>query len=139
MPVAYREALALWRGERPQEALRRLQLEGSRDQLAAPLHYLEGLILLDGGRAEQALAAFRRCTFADPGFALGHLAQANLLARAGNRRRAAAALEHAAGLVAGLDPEAQVFGGDDLRAGALLELVEAQRQLLGRQPEAVDA
>jgi chemotaxis protein methyltransferase CheR len=139
MPVAYREALALWRGKRPQEALRRLQLEWSHDQLAAPLHYLEGLILLDEGRAEQALAAFRRCTFVDPGFALGHLAQANLLARAGNRRRAATALEHAAGLVAGLDPEAQVFGGDDLRAGALLELVEAQRQLLGRQPEAVDA
>ena len=139
MPVAYREALALWRGKRPQEALRRLQLEWSRDQLAAPLHYLEGLILLDEGRAEQALAAFRRCTFADPGFALGHLAQANLLARAGNRRRAAAALDHAAGLVEGLAPEAQVFGGDDLRAGALLELVEAQRRLLGRQPEAVDA
>jgi chemotaxis protein methyltransferase CheR len=136
VPAAYQAAVALWKDHRPADALRRLQLEGSRDQLTAPLHYLHGLILLDQGRADQALAALRRCTFADPGFALGHLAQASLFTRAGNRGRAMAALEQAARLVAGLDPQARVFGGDELRVGALLELVDAQRSLLGRRPEA---
>jgi chemotaxis protein methyltransferase CheR len=136
---AYEAAVALWRDGRPGDALRRLRLEGSRGRLTAPLHYLEGLILLDAGRADEALAAFRRCTFADPGFALGHLAQANLFTRAGKRGRALAALESTAGLVAGLDPAARVFAGDELRAGALLELVDAQRQLLRpATPEAVD-
>jgi chemotaxis protein methyltransferase CheR len=139
-PAGYREALRLWREDRPQDALRRLRLEGSRDPLAPSLHYLQGLILLDEGHADQALAAFRRCTFADPGFALGHLAQANLLTRAGKRSRALAALDNAARLVAHLDPGARVFPGDELRAGALLELVDAQRQLLRprSEPEAVD-
>jgi chemotaxis protein methyltransferase CheR len=131
VPAGYGEALQLWRENRPEDALRRLQVEGSHDQLTAPLHYLQGLILLDQGRAEQALAAFRRCTFADPSFALGHLAQAGLLTRAGKRSRAKAALENAVCLVADLDPEAHVFPGDELRAGALLELVDAHRQLLG--------
>jgi len=137
---AYEAARRLWRDGRPDDALRRLRLEGSRGRLTASLHYLEGLILLDAGRADEALAAFRRCTFADPGFALGHLAQANLFTRAGNRGRALAALESTAGLVAGLDPTARVFAGDELRAGALLELVDAQRQVLGlpAAPGAVD-
>jgi chemotaxis protein methyltransferase CheR len=137
---AYEAAVALWRDGRPEDALRRLRLEGPGGRRTASLHYLEGLILLDTGRADEALAAFRRCTFADPGFALGHLAQANLFSRAGKRGRALAALESTAGLVAGLDPGARVFAGDDLRAGALLELVHAQRQLLGlpATPEAVD-
>jgi chemotaxis protein methyltransferase CheR len=140
VPAAYREALRLWREDRPQDALRRLRLEGSRAPLAASLHYLQGLILLDEGQADQALAAFRRCTFADPCFALGHLAQASLLTRAGRRGRAMTALETAARLAADLDPAARVFAGDELRAGALLELVDAQRQLLRppAQREVVD-
>jgi chemotaxis protein methyltransferase CheR len=138
MPAGYEDAVALWRDGRPEDALRRLRLAGSGERLAAPHHYLQGLILLDQGRADQALAAFRRCTFADPGFALGHLAQASLLTRAGQRRRAMAALDHAAGLVAGLDPGARVFAGDELRAGALLELVDAQRRLL-RVPAGTEA
>ena len=137
---AYEAALELWRDDRPEDALRRLRLEGSHSRLRAPLHYLEGLILLDTGRADEALAAFRRCTFTDPGFALGHLAQANLFTRAGKHGRALAALERTAGLVVGLDPAARVFAGDELRAGTLLELVDAQRQLLRlpATPEAVD-
>jgi predicted Zn-dependent protease len=140
VPAGYGEALQLWREGRSEDALRRLQVEGARDQLTAPLHYLQGLILLDEGRADQALAAFRRCTFADPSFALGHLAQAGLFARAGKRSRARASLENAARLVADLDPEACIFPGDELRAGALLELVDAQRQLLRShtEPEVVD-
>jgi chemotaxis protein methyltransferase CheR len=141
VPPGYDEALRLWREDRPRAALRRLRVEGAGDQLTAPLHYLEGLILLDRGRAEAALAAFRRCTFADPGFALGHLAQAGLFTQAGSQRRALAALESAARLVAHLDREARVFQGDELRAGALLDLVEAQRRRLGTPAgeETVDA
>jgi chemotaxis protein methyltransferase CheR len=141
VPPGYGEALRLWREHHPRHALRLLQVEGSHDQLTAPLHYLQGLILLDGGRAEQAMAAFRRCTFADPHFALGYLAQAGLFTRTGNPGRARAALENAARLVAHLDREARVFPGDELRAGALLELVDAQRRLLGApaRTEAVDA
>jgi tetratricopeptide (TPR) repeat protein len=141
VPPGYEEALRSWREDGPAAALRRLQVEGAGDQLIAPLHYLEGLILLDRGRADQAMAAFRRCTFADPGFALGYLAQAGLFTRAGEPRRARAALESAARLVAELDREARVFQGDELRAGALRELVDAQRHLLGAPAgqETVDA
>jgi hypothetical protein len=111
--------------------------------LRPQLHYLSGLVLLDTGRPAAALAAFRRCTYLDPGFVLGHLGQAGLLANGGQRRRAGAALDRAAALIADLDPDAPVLDAPVLdspglndagpRVAEVRELIATQWRLL--EPE----
>jgi chemotaxis protein methyltransferase CheR len=128
--TAHEDVLRLWSAGLPEAAIRRLEAMTESRPLAAPLHYLHGLILLDGDRTADALAAFRRCTYADPEFALGHLAQAGLLAGMRRRGRALAALETTARLVAGLEPDALLLQGDGLAVGDVLELIAAQRELL---------
>jgi chemotaxis protein methyltransferase CheR len=129
-PAAFDVALELWRGGRAEEALRRLEAEADENPLAAPLHYLTGLILLEAGRAEEALEAFRRCTYADHSFALGHLAQGIVFAGRGSGRRAAVALDNAARLVADLEPDSVLPYADGLTARDVLALVAVQRELL---------
>ena len=136
--AVHEEALRLWRAGHAEAALQRLEAVTESHPLAAPLHYLYGLILLDAERTAEALAAFRRCTYADPDSALGHLAQAGLLARMGLLSRARAALETAARLVADLTPDALLLHDDGLTAGDVLELIAAQRELLC-PPDAADA
>jgi len=135
--AAFEVALELWRGGRAEEALRRLEAEAEGHPLTAPLHYLTGLILLEEERTEEAMAAFRRCTYADPSFALGHLAQGIIFAGRGSRRRAVAAMDSAAQLVADLEPDAVLPYADDLTARDVLALVAVQRELLA--PDALEA
>lgn len=132
------EALTLWRAGRPDAALQRLDVVTESRPLAARLHYLRGLILLDRDRTADALAAFRRCTYADPEFGLGHLAQAGLFTRMQLPGRARVALETAARLLAGPEPNLLWSQGDAVTAGDVHHLIAAQRQLLG-QPGAPDA
>jgi chemotaxis protein methyltransferase CheR len=133
---ACREALGLWRGGRAEEALRRLDEEAVRDPLAPAVHYLLGLVRLDLGLHDEAMAAFRRCTYADPGFVLGHLAKAGELARRGRPEQAAASLRAAVRLVAALDPDEQVPHGDGLTARQLRWLAAAHGALLDPGQEA---
>jgi tetratricopeptide (TPR) repeat protein len=126
----YETALRLWHTDLEEEALRLLEAELRRDPAAAPLHHLQGLILLDVARPEEALTAFRRCTCADPAFVAGHLAQAGLLARAGFAERARIALRTAARLVAGREPDDLVLEWDRLTVADVLDLVATQRRLL---------
>jgi chemotaxis protein methyltransferase CheR len=134
--AACEQALDLWRGGRAEEALRRLHEEAGRDPLAPSLHYLLGLVRLDLGLHDEAMAAFRRCTYADPGFVLGHLAKAGELARRGRPGPAAASLRAAVRLVAGLDPDEPVPHGDGLTVGQLRWLASAHRALLDPGREA---
>jgi chemotaxis protein methyltransferase CheR len=129
-PATNDEALRLWRAGLAESALQRLETDIESYPLAAPLHYLYGLILIDANRSDEALVAFRRCTYADPKFALGHLAQAHLLARMGLWSRAKAPLETSARLVADLEADAVVLQGDGLSVGDVLELIAAERELL---------
>jgi chemotaxis protein methyltransferase CheR len=129
-PAAFDAALELWRGGRAEEALRRLEAEADGLPLTAPLHYLTGLILLQEERTDEALAAFRRCTYLDPAFALGHLAQGVVFAGRGSGRRAAVALDSAVRLVADLEPDAVLPYADGLTARDVLALVAVQRELL---------
>jgi chemotaxis protein methyltransferase CheR len=129
--TACARAVRFWRDGQQRLALGVLAVEADRNPLLPHVHYLSGLILLDGGRTAEALAAFRRCTYADPGFALGHLGQAGLLARSGRRQRAGTALDTAAQLVANLDPAAPLLDGDGPRVAEVSELIAAQRWLLG--------
>jgi chemotaxis protein methyltransferase CheR len=135
--TAHAEALALWKAGDAETALRQLEAMTESHPLAACLHYLHGLILLDAERTHEALAAFRRCTYADPACALGHLSQVGLFARAGLRGRALTALENAARLVDDLDPDTVLSLGDGVRLGDFLELIASQRQLLA-EPDGGD-
>jgi chemotaxis protein methyltransferase CheR len=132
--TAYRAALLLWRAALGEDALRLLEQEEDREPMAAPLHYLRGLILLETGHLDQALRALRRCTCADPDFAPGHLAQASLFVRLGLGDRARIALENTARLLVGLQPDDLVLEQDGLTAGDVLDLVNTHRALLGPDP-----
>ena len=126
------EALELWRSGRSREAVRGLEEEAARDPLAPAVHYLLGLIRLDQGLGDEALASFRRCTCADPGFVLGHLAKAGQLARLGLRGQARASLGNAERLLAALDPDDPVPHGDGLTARQVLSLASDHRALVER-------
>ena len=134
--AACREALELWRGGRAEQALRRLDEAAGRDPLAPSVHYLLGLVRLDLGLRDEALAAFRRCTYADPGFVLGHLAKAGELARRRRPGQAAASLRVAVRLVAALDPDEQVPHGDGLTVRQLRWRASARGALLDPGQEA---
>jgi chemotaxis protein methyltransferase CheR len=146
-------AVRLWQEGRHRQALAILGREADRTRLLPGVHYLYGLVLLDCGMTAAALAAFRRCLYADPEFVLGYVGQAGALARAGQRRRAGAALDTASQLLANLDPDdsisdgvipADVFSAGAVQGGSagamrigvgvevtrLRGLIAAQRQLL---------
>ena len=130
-PAVYEAALRLCSGGQRQDALRLLEEAVERDPMAAPLHYLCGVILLETERTEEALAALRRCTCAEPGFVPGHLAQAGLFVRIGSVDRARIALENTARLIAGLQPDDLVLEQDGLSVSDVHDLVTTQRELLG--------
>ena len=136
-PPAFDVALQLWKMGRADEALRRLEAEAERHPLTAPLQYLTGLILLEEERTDEALAAFRRCTYVDPAFALGHLAQGIVFAGRGSGQRAVIALDSAVRLVADLEPDAALPYADGLTARDVRALVAVQRELLA--PDAQEA
>jgi tetratricopeptide (TPR) repeat protein len=130
----YEAALRLWSDTLHADALTLLEAEAGRDPLAAPLHYLQGLILVDLARPEEALAAFRRCTCADPAFVAGHLAQAGLFARAGLQERARTALRNTVHLVADRPLGDLVLEREGLTVGDVLDVVGTQRSLIGPRP-----
>jgi chemotaxis protein methyltransferase CheR len=113
-----------------EHALGYVEMSLERAPLFAPSHYIKGLILLEGGDVDGALAAVRRSVFCDPDFALGHFMLAGLFSRAGKTDRSLKALEVASDLLQGADPNAGVPEGDGLTVGRLLELVEVQRELV---------
>ena len=104
-----------------------------RAPLFAPAYYIKGLIHLEGGDVEGALAALRRSVFCDPEFVLGHFMLAGLFARAGRTQRALKALDVASDLLGGANASAEVPEGDGLTVGRLLELVDVHRELIADQ------
>ncbi len=129
-------AARLLAGRLELEAAQRFVEESiDRSPLFAPAYYLRGLILLEGGDFEGALAALRRCVFCEADFVLGHFMLAGLFARTGRPDRALKALDNASELLRGDDPRgddpnAEVPEGDGLTVGRLVELVGVQRDLL---------
>ena len=100
-----------------------IELALKRAPLVAAGHYLHALILQEGNRPEEALAALRRCVYIDPHFVLGHVLLANLCARLGQPRRARKALETVAHLLADRQRDELIPEGEGLTVGRLLELV----------------
>jgi chemotaxis protein methyltransferase CheR len=124
-------AQAMWRAGDQAGALAVLAEATTRYPLAADLHFLHGLVLVDGRRPSDAVAAFRRCTYAEPAFVLAHLGLAGALGRVGQRRQALASVDTADRLLADLDADAAVPHGGGLRPAEVHELIAAHRQVLG--------
>ncbi|MDA8069338.1 MAG: hypothetical protein M0T77_12130 [Actinomycetota bacterium] len=127
-----RDGLLRWRNGLVDEAAEQLARAAERHPLSAPLHYLHGLILLDAGRSGEALAALRRCTYADHDCVPAHLALACACSHLGMRNRARAALATASRLVAELGPDGRIdtYGLGELTVPEIQELIAAQQQLL---------
>jgi chemotaxis protein methyltransferase CheR len=106
-------------------ARRSVELALQRVPLLAPAHYLHGLILEEAGQLEPAVAALRRCVYADPSFVLGHFALANLFSVLGQPERARVHRANVARLLQDRKPEDLIPEGDGLTAGRLLELLSS--------------
>jgi chemotaxis protein methyltransferase CheR len=111
----------------------RLQLDAAEAQikialerapLMAPAHHLHGMILAEQGRLDEALAALRRCIYADSQFVLGQYALADLLARMGQAGRAEKVRETVRRLLDRYRPDDPIPEGDGLTAGQLLEMLK---------------
>jgi chemotaxis protein methyltransferase CheR len=114
----------------------RLQLDAAEAQikialerapLMAPAHHLHGMILAEQGRLTEALAALRRCVYADPQFVLGQFALAELLAKMGQTARAEKGREITLRLLDSYRPDDPIPEGDGLTAGRLSEILRNHR------------
>jgi chemotaxis protein methyltransferase CheR len=106
-----------------QQAEQLIAVALKQDPLSAAAHYVHALIVLEKGTPDAALAALRRCVFADSAFVLGHLTMADIFARQGQAERARKALETAGRLAACRPANEAIPEGDGLTAGRLLEMV----------------
>jgi chemotaxis protein methyltransferase CheR len=127
---AYDAARSLADGHRLEEAEAMADLAVQRDPFSARAHYLRAMILQDRGRRDDALRALRRCVYADPAFALGHVGLAGAFAQSGQRKRAEKALVNAVAALAGRAQEEPVQEGEELTVGRLLEMIGSQRELV---------
>ncbi len=95
----------------------------------APAHHLSALILQERGLPDSALAALRRCVYADPSFVLGHFALGTLLRGRAQEARAEKELDNVVALLAGRPLDEPIPEGDGITVGRLLELVQVHRRL----------
>jgi chemotaxis protein methyltransferase CheR len=81
---------------RTEEAIAWVTAAIERDPLMPAPYHLQGLLLMEAGELDGALAALRRCVYLDPTFVPGHLSLARLLDLMGQPRRASRSIENAA-------------------------------------------
>jgi chemotaxis protein methyltransferase CheR len=120
----------------------RLDLEQAREWVEAALlhdpllpeaHCLRGLIAQEHGHLDDALEAFRRCTFVDSQFALGYYALSVCLDRMNESARARKARENVLRLISERPMDALIPEGDGLTVGRLLDLIAIQEELTSRR------
>ena len=92
--------------------------------LYAPAYYLMGLIHQEAGESDEAMAAFRRCVYVDPGFVMGHLVLADLYAARGQPQRARKHRENAIAVLRRCAPADMVPEGDGLTVADLLQAID---------------
>jgi chemotaxis protein methyltransferase CheR len=102
------------------------------DPLLAPARELRAQLLVDDGDDESAEEELRAALFLDPARALSQAMLGALLARRGERTRAAAAAGEVRRLLAGRAPADPVPGVTDLTVGRLLAEVDAWARPAGR-------
>jgi len=95
------------------------------DKLAAPLHYLRGLILDENNAREDAETALKRALFLDQDFVLAHFALGNLMRRQGQWRSARRCFKNASDLLRKCDPDAALPESGGMTARRLLAILDA--------------
>ena len=111
---------ALYAGRREwADAERWVEVALERAPLLPEAHYLHALLLQEAGRQLAAIAALRRCIYADTNFVLAHFTLANLYAQQADTRRAAREWAVVLELLADRPQEEVLPGGDGLTVGRL--------------------
>jgi chemotaxis protein methyltransferase CheR len=93
-------------------------------------HYIEAVIQLERGAAEEARAALERALFLSPGFVLAHVAMARLARDEGRAAKATKHLEAAQAILDAADPEGLADALDGIDNRRLKGAVDALRQLI---------
>jgi chemotaxis protein methyltransferase CheR len=121
---AYLEAKALADSRDLDAAEEWVEIALKRDPFHAPTRYLQGTILSERDRTDEALAALRRCVYTDPTFIMGHFGLAGLYERVGLSHRAQKAIENVLALASDQPRDDLVPEGDGLTVGQLLDMVD---------------
>lgn len=93
---------------------------------SAELAYLHGLLLREGGRIDDAMAALRSAVYLDRQLAIGHLTLGDMLASMGETANALRAFRNAERLLARMPADATVPATDGLQTGALRHLARGR-------------
>lgn len=120
-----------------EEAAKAAATEAQRHPLAAELHFLHAILLLDLGHDEAAERAIKRALYLDRSLAVAHFLLGSILRRLGNAEGARRAYENARDLARARPAEEPLALGDGERAGRLVEATTAELALLGARTEAV--
>lgn len=90
-----------------------------RHPLSAPLHYLQGVLLVGQGRETEAIDALRQVIYLDRAQPLAHFTLGSILQRRGDLPRARRAYRNAQRLCEALPPDAPIFFSEGERAERL--------------------
>lgn len=104
----------------------------ARHRESAELVYLQGVLLGEAGRYDDAAAAARRALYLDRNFIVAHLALGGALAHLEDPTSAGRAFRNAERLLAALPPDAIVPASDGEPAHRLATMAQVQLQLLSR-------
>jgi chemotaxis protein methyltransferase CheR len=102
----------------------------ARHPVAAELHYLHAVLLMDLGRDDEAVRVLRRVVYLDRELALAHFTLGAVLLRLGDLAGARRAYRNARDLCAARPPDEVVPLSDGEHAGRLAEAAAAQWALL---------
>ncbi|HSJ08487.1 MAG TPA: protein-glutamate O-methyltransferase CheR [Longimicrobiales bacterium] len=109
---------------------RALAESGARPELL----YLNAVLLLETGRAADALEIARQALYMDRGMEMAHITLADALRRTGDVAGARRSLRNAVSLLAARPADDEVPAADGETAGQLLELVRVKLALLAESP-----
>lgn len=101
--------------------------------LSPQAYYVQGTILREMGRADQALDILRRAVFLDKNFVLARVQLAECLADLGQQDRARREIKAAAEMIDGKNFSDPVEGDPELTIGRLRELIGSRLRLLDAQ------
>jgi chemotaxis protein methyltransferase CheR len=95
------------------------------DPLHSRLHYIMGMIQQARGKTDEALTWFKKTLYLDPDFVLAHFSLSYLYERVGKQEESQRHRELAARLAIRLSPDSLLPGSEDLTAGQLLGMMQA--------------
>ncbi|MGH7449043.1 MAG: hypothetical protein ACRELT_15835 [Longimicrobiales bacterium] len=94
--------------------------------LNAELAYLHGVLMIEAGRAAEAMQAFRRAIYLDRTLVVAHVALGQHVWRTGSADQARRAFRNAERLLCAMPPDAVVAAADGETAARLLSLTRTQ-------------